>query len=138
MMNLTATPTITAFDRSPDGGNRLARDMRVRWALEGVGQSYAVRLVSFRAVKEPAHRALHPLGQIPTYEDGDLTLFESRRSRPRSTQRRRRSPVVMRNATAGRLSSVSSWRALIPRNTRDDGAFAEPNCCLRNARAPSL
>jgi glutathione S-transferase len=71
------TPTITAFERSPDGGKGLARDMRVRWALEEVGQPYEVRLVSFGAMKEPAHRALHPFGQIPTYEEGDLVLFES-------------------------------------------------------------
>ena len=70
-------PTITAFDRSPDRGRGLARDMRVRWALEVVGQAYEVRLVSFTAMKEPAHRALHPFGQIPTYEEGDLVLFES-------------------------------------------------------------
>ena len=71
------TPTITAFERSPDRGRGQARDMRVRWALEEVGQPYDVRLVSFREMKEPAHRALHPFGQIPTYEDGDLALFES-------------------------------------------------------------
>ena len=71
------TPTITAFERSPDRGRGLARDMRVRWALEEVGQPYDVRLLSFSAMKEPAHRALHPFGQIPTYEEGDLALFES-------------------------------------------------------------
>jgi glutathione S-transferase len=71
------TPTITAFERSPDGGKGLARDTRVRWALEEVGQAYDVRLVSFRAMKEPAHLALHPFGQIPTYEEGDLALFET-------------------------------------------------------------
>lgn len=71
------TPTITAFEQSPDHGKGLARDMRVRWALEEVGQPYAVRLVSFSAMKQPAHRALQPFGQIPTYEEGDLVLFES-------------------------------------------------------------
>ena len=71
------TPTISAFERSPDRGRGLARDMRVRWAFEEVGQPYEVRLVSFGAMKEPAHRALHPFGQIPTYEEGDLVLFES-------------------------------------------------------------
>ena len=71
------TITITAFERSPDGGKGLARDTRVRWALEEVGQPYEVRLVSFRAMKEPVHRALHPFGQIPTYEEGDLVLFET-------------------------------------------------------------
>ena len=71
------TPTITSFERSPDRGQGLARDMRVRWALEEVGQPYDVRLVSFGEMKEPAHRARHPFGQIPTYEEGDLILFES-------------------------------------------------------------
>ncbi|HJU08814.1 MAG TPA: glutathione S-transferase family protein [Rhodanobacteraceae bacterium] len=70
-------PTITAFERSPDRGQGLARDMRVRWALEEVGQPYEVRLLSFTAMKEPAHLALHPFGQIPTYEEGDLVLFET-------------------------------------------------------------
>ncbi|MFO1183565.1 MAG: glutathione S-transferase [Bauldia sp.] len=71
------TITITAFERSPDGGKGLARDTRIRWALEEVGQPYAVRLVPFGALKEPAHRARNPFGQIPTYEEGDLVLFES-------------------------------------------------------------
>jgi glutathione S-transferase len=71
------TITITAFENSPDRGKGLARDMRVRWALEEVGQPYDVRLVSFTEMTEPAHLALHPFGQIPTYQDGDLALFES-------------------------------------------------------------
>jgi glutathione S-transferase len=70
-------PTITAFKQSPDRGKGLARDMQVRWALEEVGQPYDVRLLSFDEMKEPAHRALHPFGQIPTYEDSGLALFES-------------------------------------------------------------
>jgi glutathione S-transferase len=71
------TPTITAFEQSPDRGRGMARDMGVRWALEEVGQPYDVRLVSFSQMKEPAHLALQPFGQIPTYEEGDLALFES-------------------------------------------------------------
>ena len=71
------TITITAFERSPDGGKGLARDTRVRWALEEVGQPYEVRLVSFAAMKEPAHLKLHPFGKIPTYEEGGLVLFET-------------------------------------------------------------
>src|SRR5262245_60250466 len=71
------TVIITAFERSPDGGKGLARDTRVRWALEEVEQPYEVRLVSFHAMKESAHRALHPFGKIPTYEEGDLALFET-------------------------------------------------------------
>ena len=70
-------PVITAFERSPDRGRGLARDLRVRWALEEVGQPYDVRLVSFAEMKQPAHLALHPFGQIPTYEEGGLALFES-------------------------------------------------------------
>src|SRR5690606_24342402 len=70
-------PTITAFERSPDRGRGLARDMRVRWALEEVGQAYDVRLVPWPEMKQPAHRAVQPFGQIPTYEEGDLVLFES-------------------------------------------------------------
>ncbi len=68
---------ITAFERSPDGGKGLARDTRIRWALEEVGEPYEVRLLPFGAMKEAAHLALHPFGQIPTYEEGDLTLFET-------------------------------------------------------------
>lgn len=71
------TITITAFERSPDGGKGLARDTRVRWALEEAGLAYEVRLVSFAAMKEPAHLALHPFGQIPTYEEDGLALFET-------------------------------------------------------------
>src|SRR5215475_9288702 len=71
------TITITAFKASPDRGQGLARDMRVRWALEEVGQPYDVRLVTFEEMKQPAHRHRNPFGQIPTYEEGGLTLFES-------------------------------------------------------------
>src|SRR4051812_22512718 len=71
------TITITAFERSPDKGRGLARDTRVRWALEEVGQSYEVRPLSFKALKEPAHLAIQPFGQIPTFEEGNFTLFET-------------------------------------------------------------
>jgi glutathione S-transferase len=74
---MRAVPTITAFAQPPDRGRGLARDLRVRWALDEVGQPYEVRLVSFSEMKQPAHLALHPFGQIPTYQNGDLALFES-------------------------------------------------------------
>ncbi len=77
MGSFALIPTITAFEKSPDRGRGLARDMRVRWALEEAGQRYEVRLLSFGAMKEPEHLALHPFGQIPTYQEGDLALFES-------------------------------------------------------------
>jgi glutathione S-transferase len=76
-MTSAANPVITVFDRSPDGGRGLARDTRVRWALEELGQPYEVRGVTFAALKEPAHLALNPFGQIPTCEDGGLALFET-------------------------------------------------------------
>ena len=71
------SPIISAFERSPDRGRGLARDTRARWALEEVGWPYDVRLVSFTEMKQPPHRALQPFGQIPTFEDGDLVLFET-------------------------------------------------------------
>jgi len=79
------TPTITAFESSPDRGRGLARDMRVRWALEEAGQPYNVRLLSFAAMKESAHLALHPFGQIPTYEEDGLALFETSSRRGQSS-----------------------------------------------------
>ena len=71
------TITLTAFAASPDRGRGLARDMAVRWALEEAGRPYEVRLVSFAEMKAPAHLALQPFGQIPTYEEDGLALFES-------------------------------------------------------------
>ena len=76
-MGQAATPIITAFAQSPDRGRGLARDLCVRWALEEVGQPYGVRLLSFDEIKQSAHLRLHPFGQIPTYEEDDLALFES-------------------------------------------------------------
>src|SRR5215510_11540863 len=76
-MTYPEPPTITAFENSPDRGQGLARDMRVRWALEEVGQPYEVRLVPWEKFKAEAHLARNPFGQIPTYEEGGLTLFES-------------------------------------------------------------
>ncbi len=76
-MSHSPKPIITAFKQSPDRGQGLARDTRVRWACEEVGLPYDVRLVTFAEMKAPPHVALHPFGQIPSYEEGDLVLFES-------------------------------------------------------------
>ena len=71
------TITITAFERSPDRGRGMARDVRVRWALEEAGRPYEVKLLSFEEMKQPAYLASQPFGQIPAYEEDGLTLFES-------------------------------------------------------------
>ena len=116
MKNLAMTITITAFERSPDGGRGLARDTRVRWALEEVSQPYEVRLVSFAAMKEPAHLALHPFGQIPTYEEGDLALFETGAIVLHIAQRHAGLLPDDANARARALASCGSrpaWRSAI-------------------------
>ena len=58
-------------------GEELAVGLVEPRALEEVGQPYDVDYVSFAAMKQPRHRARHPFGQIPTYEEGGLVLFES-------------------------------------------------------------
>jgi glutathione S-transferase len=106
------TITITAFERSPDGGKGLARDTRVRWALEEVGQPYEVRLVSFRAMKEPAHLALHPFGQIPTYEEGDLPDDADARARAITwvfAALNTVEPAILELATARLLEGDKPW-----------------------------
>jgi glutathione S-transferase len=104
------TVTITAFEASPDQGQGLARDMRVRWALEEVGQAYDVRLLSFRAMKEPKHLARHPFGQIPTYEEGDLVLFESGAIILHIAER---NPGLLPDEPGGRARAIAwMWAAL--------------------------
>lgn len=71
------TPIITAFDWVPDFARGQVRDLRVRWALEEVGRRYEVRYLSQGEQKETPHRGRQPFGQVPTYEEGDLVLFES-------------------------------------------------------------
>ncbi|MDB5677781.1 glutathione S-transferase family protein [Sphingomonas bacterium] len=70
-------PTITAFDWVPPFAEGQVRDLRVRWALEEAGQAYDVLYLSQGEQKEASHRARQPFGQVPTLEDGELTLFES-------------------------------------------------------------
>ena len=110
------TPTITGFARSPDRGRGLARDMRVRWALEEVGRPYDVRLLSFSEMKEPSHLARHPFGQIPTYEEGDLVLFES----GAITLRAAGEPENEHDSPAVAFLHVN-LAAMIPRRLRHDG-----------------
>ena len=69
------TPTITAFAWVPEFVRGFVRDIRPRWAFEEVGQPYAVELIS--DVKAPGHRRYQPFGQIPTYRDDEVEIFES-------------------------------------------------------------
>jgi len=103
-------PLLTAYNWAPDEGRGLVRDMRVRWALEEVGQPYDVRLLSFEAMKSPEYLALHPFGQIPVYEEGDLVLFESGAIVFHIAQRHPGLLPVDANARA-RASCVASLRA---------------------------
>jgi glutathione S-transferase len=72
-----STPVITAYDWVPWFARGQVRDLRVRWALEEAGQGYDARHLPQGTQKEPPHRALQPFGQVPTYEQDGLTLFES-------------------------------------------------------------
>ena len=133
-------PTITAFERSPDGGQGLARDMRVRWALEEVGQPYNVRLLSFSAMKEPPHRALHPFGQIPTYEEGDLVLFESGAIVLHIAERR---PGLLPADAEGRARAIVWMFAALntvepPIVDREIACYAERDMIWYGERQPAL
>jgi len=69
--------TITAFKWVPDFAQGVVRDLRVRWALEEAGRPYRTRLLEQGEQGSDSHRALQPFGQIPTYEEDGLVLFES-------------------------------------------------------------
>ena len=71
------TPTITAFKWVPDFARGYVRDMRARWAFEETGQSYEVDVIDGAYVKSEAHRRFQPFGQIPTFSDGEVEIFES-------------------------------------------------------------
>ena len=129
-------PTITAFENSPDKGEGQARDMRVRWALEEVGQPYDVRLVSMKALKQPAHRAIHPFGKIPTYQEGDLALFESGAIVLHLAERHR--GLLSEQADARSRAIVWLFAALntvepVRRATRSVRAFARRTASRRRA-----
>jgi glutathione S-transferase len=106
-------PVVTAFAESPDQGEGHARDMRVRWALEEVGQPYDVRLLSMTELKAPPHRARNPFGKIPTYEEGDLTLFESGAITFHIAERY---PGLLPNDPAGRARAVTWMFAALSTN----------------------
>ena len=124
-------PTITAFERSPDRGRGLARDMRVRWALEEVGQPYAVRLLSFEAMRQPAHRARHPFGQIPTYEQDGLVLFESGAIVLHIAQTH---PGLLPEAPDAKLRAVSWMFAAL--NTIEPPVFERALCVVLERETP--
>ena len=68
-------PTITTFGWVPEFARGFVRDMRPRWAFEEVGQPYAVNLIADS--KCPEHRRFQPFGQVPTYRDDEVAIFES-------------------------------------------------------------
>jgi glutathione S-transferase len=70
-------PTITAFKWVPEFARGFVRDIRARWAFEEAGQVYAVDLVDGVYIKSEAHRHFQPFGQIPTYRDDKVEIFES-------------------------------------------------------------
>ena len=74
---MSEAPVITALGWAPDFAQGLVRDLRVRWAFEETGTPYRVRRLDLPKNREEPHRAIQPFGQIPTYQDGDVTLFES-------------------------------------------------------------
>lgn len=68
-------PTITTFGWVPEFARGFVRDMRPRWAFEEVGQPYRVNLITDS--KTPEHRRFQPFGQVPTYQDDEVAIFES-------------------------------------------------------------
>src|ERR1700730_14304250 len=68
---------LTAFKWVPPAVQGLVRDLRVRWALHEAGLPYEEKLLSPGDQHTPEHRAVQPFGQVPVYEEGGLTLFES-------------------------------------------------------------
>jgi glutathione S-transferase len=68
-------PIITTFAWVPEFARGFVRDMRPRWAFEEVGQPYEVNLIT--DAKSPAHRHFQPFGQVPTYRDEEVAIFES-------------------------------------------------------------
>ena len=68
-------PTITTFGWVPEFARGFVRDMRPRWAFEEVGQPYMVNLISDS--KCPKHRRFQPFGQVPSYQDDEIAIFES-------------------------------------------------------------
>jgi len=68
-------PTITTFGWVPAFARGFVRDLRPRWAFEEVGQPYKVDLITDS--KSPEHRRFQPFGQVPTYRDDEVAIFES-------------------------------------------------------------
>ncbi len=68
---------VTAFQWVPPPAQGLVKDLRVRWALEEAGVPYEEHLIGLSEKNGPEHRARQPFGQVPVYEEGGLTLFET-------------------------------------------------------------
>lgn len=70
-------PVITAFDWVPDFAKGQVRDLRVRWALEELGQPYAVEKFGAATARPEHYVDWQPFEQVPAYRDGKVDLFES-------------------------------------------------------------
>lgn len=53
------------------------RDLRARWALEEAGVPYSVLKVDGASERPADYFAEQPFGQVPSYRDETVTLFES-------------------------------------------------------------
>lgn len=74
---MTGKPVISGYKWVPPFAQGKVRDLRCRWAFEEVGIAYDVQLFELGENKSDAWRAYQPFGQVPTYSDGTVEIFES-------------------------------------------------------------
>lgn len=74
---MSALPLVTAFGWVPDFARGKVRDLRVRWALEELDRPYRTELLDATHPRDDAYRSRQPFGQVPAFDDGDVSLFES-------------------------------------------------------------
>lgn len=68
---------VSAFSWVPDFARGQVRDLRVRWALEEAGTPYSVRKLDAMAERPADYFEEQPFGQVPSYRDERVRLFES-------------------------------------------------------------
>lgn len=95
---------VSAFHTVPDFAKGLVRDLRIRWALEEIGQPYETILIGAQDQNSPSYRAMQPFGQVPAIVDGDFTLFESGAIVMRIAER---SDILMPTDQEGRSRTIA-------------------------------